>query len=118
MSTQTPGEKNLLAGMGFEQIFPLFPEDYHTILIVISFCFFGLPLIVLGLVLLVDFFSLGRLKRIEKKWFSGPYVYLHKLLGYLTLSFIHRPLYYTLLEDVPRKTIGIIFFAYFILLFG
>ena len=50
-----------------------------------------------GLVYFVDFVSLGRLKK--DRHFSKIYYPVYRFFGFVTLSFIYRPIYYNLADD-------------------
>lgn len=55
------------------------------------------------LLALFDFFSLGLLKRIKKKWFVRVYYPINRFIGIITLSYFYRGLYYTFITNIPRR---------------
>lgn len=59
--------------------------------------------IVICLVCLFDFFSLGLVKRIKKKWFVRIYYPINRLMGLITLSYFYRGLYYTFITNIPKR---------------
>ncbi len=58
--------------------------------------FVSLAVLVIGLVYLLDFVTLGFLKRV--RWLSRPYYYLYVFMGWVTLARLYRPLYYNLID--------------------
>ncbi len=67
---------------------------FISILVVVLLLIFVLS----GIVVLIDFFTFGRLKRI--KWFSKVYYPIHYLMSRVTLSFLYRRLYYTIVSNI------------------
>ncbi|MEQ8517716.1 MAG: hypothetical protein RLN79_10525 [Cytophagales bacterium] len=63
--------------------------------------------IILGLIYLIDFFSLGIFKKNEK--ISKFYYPVYKFFGYITLSFISRSIYYHLISRFTKKRIRLIY---------
>jgi hypothetical protein len=57
--------------------------------------------IISGLATLIDFFTFGHLRRL--KWFSIVYYPLHYFMSYITLSFLYRRLYYTLVSNLKSR---------------
>ncbi len=76
------------------------------------------PLLTGGLLVAVDFFTLGYLKRIKTKWFAVPYFYVNRVLSTLTLGFLQAPLYCTLVTHVPKKIIGVILIGFALISFA
>lgn len=62
-------------------------------------------LMVFGIPYLLDFMTVGWLKR--QKWFARPYYYLYRLLGWLTFARFSRPLYYNLIDNRFGKRLAI-----------
>lgn len=50
-----------------------------------------------GLLYLIDFISLGWLKR--KKWAAIVYFPVYRLFSFITLAFVYRPIYYNLIDN-------------------
>jgi len=53
----------------------------------------------LGLIVFIDFITLGALKRINFPRFSKAYMYLYRFFSTITLSFLYRPLLYNFIDD-------------------
>ncbi len=64
----------------------------------------------IGLIGLIDFVSLGFLKRF--KWVSAIYFPIHRLISFLSLARFYRPIYFTIVSNYNKWKIGI-----FLLLF-
>lgn len=62
-----------------------------------------------------DFFSLGLLKRIKWPFFKYFYAPIYWVFNILTLAFLYRGIYYTLIHSIPRYLIGIILPSYIFL---
>lgn len=71
-----------------------------------------------GFLKLIDFISVGMLKRIGKKWFTKPYFFISRFISYLTLAFLYRPIYYYLVSNFPKKVIRIILIFYMVITIG
>ena len=80
--------------------------------------FIVIPYLLGGLLGLIDFFSLGALKKNKRNWFAKPYFYSSRFFGLITLSFLFQPIYYTLISNVSRKLIGTILSIYIITIIG
>lgn len=65
-----------------------------------------------GILKVVDFLSIGILKKIRKKWFMIPYFFLSHFVSVVTLAFIYRPIYYILTSNFPKNIIRIVLFIY------
>ncbi|MEM6770873.1 MAG: hypothetical protein AAF597_09840 [Bacteroidota bacterium] len=57
----------------------------------------GFIFLFICLLYLVDFVSLGLLKR--TRWLSKPYYFLYRFMGWVTLARFYRPLYHNLIDD-------------------
>lgn len=69
-------------------------EDYKTYYKIIGFSYYGL-----GLIVLIDFISLGLFKKIKNKTISKIYFYIYKFVSIVSLSFLYRPLLYNFLDE-------------------
>lgn len=69
-----------------------------------------ITLVGIGLVALLDFVSLGYLRRF--KWFSKIYWPFHKVISVLTLSRFYRPIYYGLVTNYNKWALFIFLFAF------
>ncbi len=65
----------------------------------------SITVFVLGLVYLLDFVTLGWLKRV--RWLHRPYYYLYIFMGWVTLARLYRPLYYNLIDNRFGKKLAI-----------
>lgn len=70
----------------------------------------------LALLFMLDFFSLGVLKRV--KAISGPYYLLYRFVGACTLAFLYRPFYYLLLTNLKKRYVAFFLLGYFALIYG
>lgn len=57
-----------------------------------------------------DFVSLGRIKRI--KWLALVYFPLYRVMGWLTLANLYRPLYYNLADNKFGRRVGLLIIPY------
>jgi hypothetical protein len=57
----------------------------------------------LGLIVMFDFLTLGLIKRIKQRHFSKVYFWIYKLVGWMTLSFLWRPLLLNFLDQKYTK---------------
>lgn len=67
------------------------PDNYPVLLVLILFILFS------GLIYLLDFITLGFLKR--NRWTARPYYYIYVFMGWVTLARFYRPLYYNLVDN-------------------
>jgi len=77
--------------------------------------FFQLSLTFLGLVYLLDFLSLGWLKK--QKWLAKVYYPIYRLFSFITLSFLYRPLYYNLIDNKFGRKVGLLVIPYLFIVF-
>lgn len=71
---------------------------------------------VLGLIVLIDFISLGGIRKIDDRTVEKLYAPIYKFYGYLTLSFLYRPLLYNFLDNRYTKRLFFVSFPYFFIL--
>jgi len=71
-------------------------EEHLGIFLIVIFIVFTIFLFVLG-VYIIDFFSGSKLKQSER--FSKVYYPIYRVLGWLTLARIYRPLYYNFVDN-------------------
>ncbi|MEQ8469588.1 MAG: hypothetical protein RIC35_00305 [Marinoscillum sp.] len=84
----------------------------EKVLIIYVFTFLGI-----GLISLIDFLTLGFLKRI--KWLSKIYYPIHLLVSSITLARFYRPVYYTIITNFNRwKIAGFLIFFVVLTFFG
>ena len=56
----------------------------------------------------IDFFGLGILKKIKRKWFQRIYYPIYRFYSVITVAKLYRGIYYTLLTQVNKKVIATI----------
>ena len=66
-----------------------------------------LTILIAGVITFIDFMTVGRLKKI--KWFARFYYPIHKIVSFVTLSFVYRRLYYTIISNVRWGYMVLIF---------
>lgn len=71
-----------------------------------------------GVLKLIDFLSVGALKRIRKKWFAKPYFFVSRFISFVTLAFLYRPVYYYLVSNFPKRVIRIVLAIYMFITVG
>ncbi len=59
---------------------------------------FATIFLLLGIIVFIDFITFGRLKR--TKWFSNVYYPIYYFMSRVTLSFLYRRLYYTIVSNI------------------
>ena len=57
----------------------------------------------LGLIVFLDFITMGLLRKIEDKTISAIYLFIYRVFGILTLSFVYRPLLLNFLDTKFTK---------------
>ncbi|MEM9673279.1 MAG: hypothetical protein AAF992_11830 [Bacteroidota bacterium] len=77
----------------------------------------GIPVLILiyiglALIFLVDFLTLGLVKRIRWRPFMKLYFPLYRFFRGLTLASLYTPIYYTLISNVPKRTIAFVLTSY------
>ncbi|PHI18640.1 hypothetical protein CEQ90_16800 [Lewinellaceae bacterium SD302] len=70
--------------------------------------------LVLGLLYLLDFMTLGWVKRI--RWLSRFYYPVYRFFGFVTLARIYRPLYYNFIDDKFGRRMVLIAVPYILLI--
>lgn len=71
-----------------------------------------IPYCLAGGLFLIDFLSLGMLKKIQSTWFTRIYFPIYRLFRVITLAPLYTPIYYTLISNVSRRVLGIILIIY------
>jgi hypothetical protein len=67
-----------------------------------------------GLAYLIDFITLGWLKRI--KWFTRIYYPVYRFYGFLTFARLYRPIYYNLVDNPFGRKLGYLLVPYILLI--
>ncbi len=84
------------------------------VFILFTFIYYGL-----GLLVLIDFFTLGGFKRVKDKSFSVVYLWIYRFYTTISLSFIYRPLLLNFVDNRYTRTLFFLALPYvLILLFG
>lgn len=73
-------------------------------------------LILISLMVFIDFISFGSLKKIESPIFSRVYFWIYRFVGFISLSFLYRPLLYNFIDDRYTKRLVIIAIPYILLI--
>lgn len=94
---------------------------------IIGFIFSGLPgyyiienifsysSLFIGIIYAFDFLSGGSIKRIRGV-FAQIYFPIYRFLGWITLSFLYRSLYYSLVSNINKAVLMIFLISYFLLM--
>ncbi|MEM8967983.1 MAG: hypothetical protein AAGE93_16310 [Bacteroidota bacterium] len=71
----------------------------------------------LSTVFLIDFLTLGLIKRIRWQPFVKLYFPLYRFFRLLTLAPLYTPIYYTLISNVPKRVIASVLISYLAIFF-
>lgn len=66
----------------------------------------------LGLLVVIDFFTLGGFKKVKDKTFSKTYLALYRFYSTISLSFIYRPLLLNFIDDKYTRRLFFLAFPY------
>lgn len=77
---------------------------------------FALIFFALGSMVFFDLITLGGFKKIKNKTFSKVYFYLYRFYGFVTLSFLYRPLLYNFIDNGYTKKLFYLSIPYIIIL--
>jgi len=72
---------------------------------------------VLGLLVLIDFLTMGGIKKIKEKHIAKTYFVIYRIYSLLTLSFLYRPLLYNFWDEKYTRRLFLISIPYIFLLF-
>ncbi len=78
---------------------------------------FPLFAILFALIIIIDFFTGGVLKKIKSKIFIKPYIFINRIITWITLSFLWKPLYFNLVDRNKTKWLIYLVIPIFLLLF-
>lgn len=95
----------------------LWTNQFNSVLEKI-FLFLVLFYLIAGLLKLIDFLSVGKLKKIRKKWWLKIYFPISHYISYVTLAFIYRPIYYLLVSNFSKKIFKIVLLLYMLITVG
>lgn len=94
----------------------LYQVSYHGWQIIIPLI--AIVYFVLGLIVAIDFITLGSIKKIREPWVVKFYSPIFKFYSYLTLSFMYRPILYNFLDQKYTKKFLVLAVPYVVLLGG
>ena len=60
-------------------------------------------MLLLGVIYLFDFLTLGALKKIKNKWFANIYYPIYRFFGWVTFAGVYRGIYYSLIQYASKK---------------
>jgi len=86
-------------------------EENHPLL-----GFFGMFYYGLGLLLLIDFLSLGVFKKIRDKTVSGIFYYIYRFYSTISLSFLFRPLLLNFIDNKYTRNLFFLAIPYILLI--
>ncbi len=92
-------------------LFLVFNDYANTAVLGTLLALFLLVVILLGTIYLINFLTLGLLKKV--KWLSRFYYPIYRFFNVLTLSFLYRDIYYVLITNFTRWKILLGIFVYF-----
>ncbi len=73
----------------------------------------------LGILVFIDFITLGSFKKIKEKSISIPYFWMYRFFSFITLSFLYRPLLYNFIDNSYTKKLFYLSIPYiFLILFS
>ena len=90
----------------------IWPEKPEGVLLLLLFTFI-ISILSIGLIYLIDTLSLGFFKKYN--FLSRIYYPIYKFLGFITLAFIYRGIYYNLLSRLSKNRIRIFLIPYLLL---
>lgn len=73
--------------------------------------------LILGFIYLIDFLTLGGIKKIKDKTVSAVYFYIYLFFSLITLSFLYRPLLYNFLDNRYSRRLLWLSIPYFTIAF-
>ncbi len=71
---------------------------------------------IFGVLKAVDFLTLGKVGEIKRNWFSVPFHFVSRWMGYLTLGFLARQIYELLKRSLPNKRFRAILILYIVVI--
>lgn len=78
---------------------------------------FFLFYIIGGIFVLIDFISLGAIKKVRDKSISNIYFWVYRFFSLITLSFLYRPLLYNFIDDKFARKFFLFSIPYFLIIF-
>jgi len=77
--------------------------------------FWFYPYMAMGLLVFIDFISLGGIKRVKDKFISKLYMPIYRFFSTITLSFLYRPLIYNFIDDRYTRKLFFLSMPYIIM---
>ena len=77
-----------------------------------------IPVLIGGLIVFIDFVTLGGLKRIKDRRFAKIYLPIYWFYSHITLSFLYRPILYNFIDDKYTRRLFFFSFPYIFLISG
>jgi len=78
-----------------------------------------IPFLLLGIVVFIDFITLGSIKRVKDDTVSKIYLPIYRFYSTITLSFLYRPLIYNFIDDKYTRRLFFLSIPYiFLISFG
>ena len=72
----------------------------------------NLTILLFAIIYFIDFVSMGWIKR--RRWATGWYFIVYRIMGVLTLAFLYRPLYYNLIDNKLGRRAGLLVIPYLV----
>ena len=82
------------------------------------FGFFALFYYGLGLIVLIDFFTLGAFKKIKENTISSIYLWIYRFYSTISLSFLYRPLLLNFIDNSYTRKLFFLAIPYGLILLG
>ena len=97
---------------GIQYLISLLPEEgiLHRIISPVA----GIALLITSILYFIDFLTFGWIKR--RKWLAPVYFPIYRFYGWVTLSFLYRPMYYNLVDNRFGRRVGLLLVPYIILI--
>lgn len=76
------------------------------------------PVLIGGLIVFIDFVTLGGLKRIKNQRFAKIYLPIYWFYSHITLSFLYRPILYNFIDDKYTRRLFFFSFPYIFFILG
>ncbi len=74
--------------------------------------FFIIFILSIGLIAFIDFITMGGIKRIKEKNISAIYFVIYRIISFLTLSFLYRPLLYNFWDEKYTRRLFLVSIPY------
>ena len=95
------------------RVFPGSEDGPSIVSILFILVYFGM-----GLIVMIDFFTLGAFKKITEKYISGTFYFFYRFYEIVSLSFIYRPLLLNFIDNPYTKRLFFLAIPYSLILLG